>query len=86
MVSGRCVVIDIELVAVAILDGVGYDYCRRVIMGHHSPSPIDYCFADGRAECGIVVAAFAFLVMLVHLVLLPWYLEFAVSHCTSAYM
>lgn len=41
VISGRRIIIDIELAVVSILDRVGHDLRRRIIERDHPPRPVD---------------------------------------------
>ena len=41
MVSIGGIVIDLELTVVSILDGVGYDFCCRIIVRDHPPGAVN---------------------------------------------
>lgn len=50
VISGRRIVIDIELAVVSILDCVGHDLRRRIIARNHTPRPVDDSSRKGLTE------------------------------------
>lgn len=65
VISGRRIVIYIELVVVSILDRVGPDLRRRIIVRDHPPCPVD----DGSGEGKTVhhaIGCFCIIVTLIH--------------------